>query len=104
MELIVVLALALAILGPKRLPETGRSLGRGVREFKQSLTGGDEDQRALPLSSKPSGAADVRARRTNRECADQPSHHDSQVARLHLGIDPAGSSPRPRNRPRRWGA
>ena len=46
MELIIVLVLALVILGPKRLPETGRSLGRGVREFKQSLTGGDEDRRA----------------------------------------------------------
>ena len=46
MELIIVLALALVILGPKRLPEAGRSLGRGMREFKQSLTGGDDDKRA----------------------------------------------------------
>lgn len=40
------LALALVILGPKRLPEAGRSLGRGMREFKQSFTGGDADKRA----------------------------------------------------------
>ena len=40
MELIIVLVLALIVLGPKRLPEAGRSLGRGMREFKQSLTGG----------------------------------------------------------------
>ncbi len=39
-ELIVVLVLALLILGPKRLPDAGRSLGRGMREFKDSLTGG----------------------------------------------------------------
>ncbi|MBI5103752.1 MAG: twin-arginine translocase TatA/TatE family subunit [Solirubrobacterales bacterium] len=39
MELIVVLALALIILGPKRLPDAGRSLGRGMREFKDSLRG-----------------------------------------------------------------
>ena len=45
MELIIVLVLALVILGPKRLPEAGRSLGRGMREFKQSLTGGDDDRR-----------------------------------------------------------
>jgi sec-independent protein translocase protein TatA len=39
MELVVILALALLILGPKRLPDAGRSLGRGMREFKDSLTG-----------------------------------------------------------------
>jgi sec-independent protein translocase protein TatA len=41
-ELIIVLVVALLILGPKRLPEAGRSLGRGMREFKQSLTGEDK--------------------------------------------------------------
>jgi sec-independent protein translocase protein TatA len=39
-ELIVVLVIALIILGPKRLPAAGRSLGQGIREFKGSLTGG----------------------------------------------------------------
>jgi len=39
MELIVVLVIALLILGPKRLPSAGRSLGQGIREFKGSLTG-----------------------------------------------------------------
>ena len=48
MELIIVLALALVILGPKRLPEAGRSLGRGMREFKQSLTGGPDAQDKEP--------------------------------------------------------
>lgn len=38
-ELIIVLALALLILGPKRLPAAGRSLGQGLREFKTSITG-----------------------------------------------------------------
>ena len=32
------------VLGPKRLPDAGRSLGRGVREFKHSLAGNDEDE------------------------------------------------------------
>ena len=38
-ELIIVLVIALVILGPKRLPQAGRSLGQGMREFKDSLTG-----------------------------------------------------------------
>jgi sec-independent protein translocase protein TatA len=39
MELLVVLAIALVIFGPKRLPSLGRSLGKGMREFKASVTG-----------------------------------------------------------------
>jgi sec-independent protein translocase protein TatA len=39
MELVIVLVIALIVLGPKRLPEVGRSVGRGMREFKESLSG-----------------------------------------------------------------
>ena len=39
MELIVVLIIALVVLGPKKLPEVGKSLGKGMREFKDSLSG-----------------------------------------------------------------
>jgi sec-independent protein translocase protein TatA len=42
MELIIVLVVALLVFGPKRLPDAGRSLGRGMREFKDSITGRDE--------------------------------------------------------------
>jgi sec-independent protein translocase protein TatA len=38
-ELIIVLVIALIVLGPKRLPEVGRSVGKGMREFKESLSG-----------------------------------------------------------------
>jgi sec-independent protein translocase protein TatA len=49
-EMIVVLVIALIVLGPKKLPDVGRSLGSGMREFKDSLSGGskrddDEDER-----------------------------------------------------------
>ena len=43
MELIIVLVIALLVLGPKRLPQAGRSLGKGMREFKDSLTGDSRD-------------------------------------------------------------
>jgi sec-independent protein translocase protein TatA len=43
LELIVVLAIALIVLGPKRLPNAGRSLGRGLREFKDSVSGREPD-------------------------------------------------------------
>jgi sec-independent protein translocase protein TatA len=42
MELIVILAIALIVLGPKKLPEVGKSLGKGMREFKESLSGENE--------------------------------------------------------------
>jgi sec-independent protein translocase protein TatA len=45
MELIVVLAIALIVLGPKKLPEVGRSVGKGLREFKESLNGEHHDDR-----------------------------------------------------------
>jgi sec-independent protein translocase protein TatA len=43
-EIIIVLIIVLVIFGPKRLPDLGRSLGRGMREFKDSVTGNDKDE------------------------------------------------------------
>jgi sec-independent protein translocase protein TatA len=52
-ELIIVLVIALLVLGPKRLPEVGRSVGRGMREFKDSLSGvsvrDDDEDDVKPL-------------------------------------------------------
>ena len=43
-ELVIILIIALIVLGPKKLPDFGRSLGNGMREFKDSLTGADPRQ------------------------------------------------------------
>ena len=43
LELAIVLIIALVIFGPKRLPGLGRSLGSGMREFKDSVTGKHKD-------------------------------------------------------------
>jgi sec-independent protein translocase protein TatA len=42
-EIVILLIVALLVFGPKRLPEMGRSIGKGMREFKTSLTMGDDD-------------------------------------------------------------
>jgi sec-independent protein translocase protein TatA len=56
-ELIIVLVIALVIFGPKRLPDLGRSLGHGMREFKESISGNskdddDDDDEAVAIGEK----------------------------------------------------
>ncbi len=43
LEIVVILIIVLLIFGAKRIPEVGRSLGKGIRGFKGSLEGDDED-------------------------------------------------------------
>jgi len=45
LELMVILVVALIVLGPARLPDAARSVGKGMREFKESLSGPDDDER-----------------------------------------------------------
>ncbi len=88
-ELIVILVIALLVLGPKKLPEVGKSLGKGMREFKDSLSGAnpfddDEDDRPAPrrrpaqqVAATPVGSEDddapqatVTGDETGREAQD----------------------------------
>jgi sec-independent protein translocase protein TatA len=51
-EMLVILVIALVVLGPKKLPEAGKSLGKGMREFKDSLAGDsshDDEPAAVPV-------------------------------------------------------
>ncbi|MEA2270851.1 MAG: sec-independent protein translocase protein TatA [Solirubrobacteraceae bacterium] len=52
MEMFIVLAIALLVVGPKKLPELGRSLGGGMREFKDSITGRNELQAAGDIDDR----------------------------------------------------
>jgi sec-independent protein translocase protein TatA len=55
-ELIVLVIVLLLIFGPKRLPEIGRSMGKGMREFKDSVTGKDDEPAELtatPVQTTP---------------------------------------------------
>jgi sec-independent protein translocase protein TatA len=47
-EIAILLIIVLLVFGPKRLPEMGRSLGRGMREFKSSISGKDRDEDEAP--------------------------------------------------------
>ncbi len=50
-ELLLLGIVVLLVFGPKRLPEMGRSLGRGMREFKDAVTGNDEPDRPGELTT-----------------------------------------------------
>ncbi|MBW8742400.1 MAG: twin-arginine translocase TatA/TatE family subunit [Acidobacteria bacterium] len=63
-EIILLLLLALLLFGAKRLPEIGRSMGKGMREFKDSVSGKDEDERPAEL---PVGTQDTTAPAPPRE-------------------------------------
>jgi sec-independent protein translocase protein TatA len=52
-EIILLLLLALLLFGAKRLPEIGRSMGRGMREFKDSVSGKDRDDEVPELPAPP---------------------------------------------------
>jgi sec-independent protein translocase protein TatA len=59
MEVILVLVIALVILGPKKLPEAGRSIGKGMREFKDSISGVTKDDDERELAAVPDRDRDV---------------------------------------------
>lgn len=82
MELFVVLVIALLVLGPKRLPEMGSSLGKGMREFKAALSGEHiaEEKQApqanaqLPGADEPAtGIVDSSAGDASTQSRDQLS-------------------------------
>jgi sec-independent protein translocase protein TatA len=63
-HLLFILVIALLVLGPKRLPEAGRSLGRGLRDFRMAMSGEEPERRddvitpatataAAPMASTP---------------------------------------------------
>jgi len=66
-EMLILLLVLLLVFGPKRLPEMGRQLGRGMREFKDSVTGigkdDDDDAAELP-PAEPAEPAKTRERDT----------------------------------------
>jgi sec-independent protein translocase protein TatA len=69
-ELLIILAVLLLLFGARRLPEMGRSLGRGMREFKDAVTGKVEDEERAelppPAPSPPAAPAETHPSETER--------------------------------------
>jgi sec-independent protein translocase protein TatA len=74
-EILVVLGIALLIFGPKRLPELGRSLGRGMREFRQSISGENKEEKQ---STGELGRGDEPARQAD---SGQAEPREAEVVR-----------------------
>ncbi len=68
-EIVLLLLLALLLFGARRLPEIGRSLGKGMREFKDSVSGRDDEPRQLESAhvEPPIGTQDTTAPAAPRE-------------------------------------
>ena len=74
-ELAIVLIIALIVFGPKRLPELGKSLGRGIREFKGSVTGDHDDDDDEP-KPRPPRSSPRRRPASEKAAEDEPVAHD----------------------------
>jgi sec-independent protein translocase protein TatA len=66
-ELLILALVVLLVFGPKRLPEMGRSLGKGMREFKSAITGKDDDEDVAPELPAPKAPETVAASAGTRE-------------------------------------
>ncbi len=67
-EILILLVVVLLVFGPKRLPEMGRSLGRGLREFKESISGTkdmDDFKNELPPAAEEETEPPRRRRQRN---------------------------------------
>jgi sec-independent protein translocase protein TatA len=79
LEIAVVLIIVLIIFGPKRLPELGQSMGRGIREFKNSISGDkDEDspeekRRELEASQQVQASQPQPQASTEEASAEKPA-------------------------------
>ncbi len=78
LEIVVVLIIALVVLGPKRLPEVARSVGRGVRELREAMSGAehdDDDEEAPDRITEPDRTPEpdrTTAEEPDRTTAEEP--------------------------------
>ncbi len=79
-QILIVLVIALLVFGPKRLPEMGKSIGRGIREFKGAMLDDDEPRRApAPRAEEPAPAPAATAPTATMTRADDDDVLDGVV-------------------------
>jgi len=83
-EILLLLLLALLLFGAKRLPEIGRSMGRGMREFKDSITGKDDDDKEKVAELPPPSATTVSTMSApdDDDMAEARAEHEAAAERL----------------------
>ncbi len=93
-EILLLLLVLLLVFGPKRLPEMGRSLGRGMREFKDSITGQEidleqeHDEAAAALAQPATATAPQTAPQAATAAAPQPAEPAPAPAAAPAEQDP----------------
>jgi sec-independent protein translocase protein TatA len=81
-ELLIVLVIALIVLGPKKLPDAGRALGNGIREFKDSIQNegrrdDDDEDAALDVETPPKPVTTAAAAAPAAPAAPEPADEKS---------------------------
>lgn len=86
-QIVIVLAIALLIFGPKRLPDLGRNLGKGIRDFKDGITG-DENAAAHTTPMTATAPADEPVEPTAAELIAESATPDSVTddSRTHATV------------------
>ena len=75
-ELLILLVVLLLVFGAKRLPEMGRSIGKGMREFKDAVTGVEDDTTPTPPPRESAPAGELPAATSERSAPE----HDEETA------------------------
>lgn len=73
-QIAIVLVIALLVFGPKRLPELGKSLGAGMREFKDSITGKEDEEERTERAK-----LEVSAAQPQPPAGDEPAEVEGEV-------------------------
>lgn len=76
LELAIVLIIALVVFGPKRLPELGKSLGSGMREFKDSITGKNDEEKKRERTKRE---LEKQSPATTAEPEDLDEPHEGEI-------------------------
>ena len=92
MEMVIVMGIAVLLFG-KRLPEVGRSLGKGIVEFKKGLNGVADDFDISGTGSSHSSSGYGSSWRSEARPASEPAYNDSAVPKFELPGAASSSSP-----------